>query len=90
MAGMALIMLPQSRGTVTLQTSNPLDKPLIDPKFLSHPFDQRVAIESMRKLLDFLNAPSLQEKTARKVGWPESLSDEGLLVSHEFELLTLR
>ncbi|KPI42009.1 Alcohol dehydrogenase [acceptor] [Cyphellophora attinorum] len=86
MAGMALIMLPQSRGTVTLQTANPLDKPLIDPKFLSHPFDQRVAIESMRKLLQFLEAPILQDKTIRKVGWPESSSDEGLLAHFQSNL----
>ena len=29
------IMNPQSRGEVTLQSSNPLDRPLINPNFFS-------------------------------------------------------
>lgn len=85
LSAIALIMNPQSQGTVTLQSADPLDAPIIDPKLLSHPYDQRIAIESMRELLRFFQAPALREKTLRNAGWPEKLTDEGLLVrSHVF------
>ena len=33
------LLRPKSRGEVTLNSSDPLDDPSIDPKFLSHPDD---------------------------------------------------
>jgi len=46
------LMNPKSRGEVRIQSSNPLDLPLIDPNFLSHEDDMNV----------MLNALSLQER----------------------------
>ena len=34
-----MLTRPKSRGTVTLHSSDPLDPPLIDPNYLSHPDD---------------------------------------------------
>ena len=44
------LAFPGAHGTDVskLQSSNPDDPRLIDPKFLEHPFDQRLAIESVR------------------------------------------
>lgn len=77
---MCLVMNPQSRGSVTLQSSNPATAPLIDPKFLSHPFDRRVIIEGMREMMRLLSAPVFAESTLEKLG-PEDDSDEAILVS---------
>ncbi|KAI1846697.1 hypothetical protein JX266_007270 [Neoarthrinium moseri] len=74
----SLIMNPQSRGTVTLRSANPGDAPIFDPKFLSHPFDRRTAIESFRELLKFLQAPVWKEKTVTTLGWPQDNSDEAI------------
>ncbi|GIS35602.1 MAG: hypothetical protein Ct9H90mP6_08590 [Gammaproteobacteria bacterium] len=43
------LLRPKSRGTVTLKSSDPLDDPLIDPKFLSHPDDMKDMIKGVKK-----------------------------------------
>lgn len=77
---MCIIMNPQSRGTVTLHSADPQAAPLIDPKFLTHPFDRRTAIESFRELLRYLQAPVWKQKTVRILGWPLTLTDEEIWV----------
>ena len=53
-------MNPKSRGEVRIQSSNPLDLPLINPNFLSHSDDMNVI---------------LNVKLARKVIQTKPLSD---------------
>lgn len=74
-------MNPQSQGTVTLRSANPLEPPIIDPKFLTHPFDRRTAIESFRDMLRYLKAPVFKEKTVRNLSWPRDDSDEAIWVN---------
>jgi len=69
-------MNPLSKGTVTLNSSDPSDAPLIDPKLASHPYDRRVMIEGYKRLLDFLQAPVFKKDTVKLVGVPEGRSDE--------------
>ncbi|KAK6087260.1 putative aldehyde dehydrogenase [Seiridium cupressi] len=73
-----LVMNPQSRGTVTLRSKNPKDAPVIDPKFLTHPFDRRTAVESFRELLKFFQAPVWKKKTVANLGWPRDDTDEAI------------
>jgi choline dehydrogenase-like flavoprotein len=77
---MCLIMNPQSRGTVTLRSSDPTAAPIIDPKFLSHPFDRRVMIEGLRETRRILSAPVFAANTVEKLG-PEDDSDDAIWVS---------
>ena len=72
----------QSSGTVTLQSKDPKDLALIDPKFLSHPFDRRVAIESIRDTIEFLDQPFLAQNRERLAEGPKGLSDDEILVSN--------
>jgi choline dehydrogenase-like flavoprotein len=51
---------PSSRGTVTLNSSNPLDHPLIDPNFLSTEFDKTVMREAIRSAQTYLQAPAFE------------------------------
>lgn len=76
-------MNPQSRGTITLGSSNPSDSPIIDPNFLSHPFDKRTMIEGMRTLKKMLSAPVFANKTTKYLG-PEDESEAAILVSTPF------
>ena len=39
---------PCSTGQVTLSSSDPLDRPIIDPNYLAHPEDMRVAMAGVR------------------------------------------
>ncbi|KAK0491668.1 GMC oxidoreductase-domain-containing protein [Armillaria novae-zelandiae] len=51
-----VVLCPLSRGNVTVNSSNPLDSPLIDPNYFSHPQDlaiMKYAIESAKR---FVNA----------------------------------
>lgn len=73
-------MTPQSQGEVCLNSSDPKDAPLIDPKFLSHPFDKKSMIESMRTLMEYLEAPVFQKNTVKMIGCPKSMSDEDIWV----------
>ncbi|KAK7907983.1 FAD/NAD(P)-binding protein [Apiospora marii] len=77
-SAICLVMNPQSRGTVTLKSANPRDPPAIDPRFLTHPFDRRTAIEGMREMLRFFQAPTWKQKTVRNVSWPQDNSDKAI------------
>ncbi|ORY66063.1 glucose-methanol-choline oxidoreductase-like protein [Pseudomassariella vexata] len=75
-SAICIAMNPQSRGTVTLKSSDPAAAPIIDPKLLTHPFDRRTAIESMRELLRYLQAPVWKQKTVRNLGRPRDDSEK--------------
>ncbi|KAL8875621.1 MAG: hypothetical protein Q9192_009019, partial [Flavoplaca navasiana] len=66
-------------GSVRLASSNPNDPPIIDPKFLSHPFDRRVAIESVRETLAFLKQPLMAQGSLRFAASPDGDSNEEIL-----------
>lgn len=79
-SAICLIMNPQSRGKVTLSSSDPLEALCIDPAFLAHPFDQRVMIEAMREMLKYFSAPIFRDRTVRRLAWPKDDTDETILV----------
>ena len=47
---------PRSRGTVTLASANPLDRPLIDPNYFSDPDDLELTILGVRRNLEIMCA----------------------------------
>lgn len=77
-SAIAIITNPQSRGTVTLRSNNPLDSPLIDPNFLSHPFDRKAITEAMREMLRYFQAPIFASRTVERVSWPKDDSDAAI------------
>jgi choline dehydrogenase-like flavoprotein len=70
----------KSRGEITLRSANPADPPVTDPKFLTHPFDQRVAIETSRKCMEIAALQPFAKDILDVVAGPKSSSDEDLLV----------
>lgn len=81
LTALAFVMNPQSYGEVTLASANPLDAPKADPRLVSHPYDRRVLIEGVRKVMDYLEAPVFNESTVKMIGCPKSRSDEDIWVS---------
>lgn len=71
----------QAAGEVKLRSKDPKDPPLINPNFLSHPYDRRVAIEAIRGALDFLDLPGLAKDRVRLATGPTGRSDEEILVN---------
>jgi len=72
----------QSRGEVTLKSADPSDRPIVNPNFLTHPFDKRVAIEMSRKCLELAELQPLAKDILDVVDGPKSRSDEDILVCH--------
>ncbi|KAJ7280616.1 alcohol oxidase [Mycena rebaudengoi] len=52
-----IMLTPTSRGSITLQSNNPFDPPLIDPGLLVTDFDLFTARESIKKAYRFVEAP---------------------------------
>ena len=61
---------PKSRGSVTLRSANPADKPVVDPNFLAEPEDLRISVEGVRISREIFSAPSMQ-KYIRAIRFPE-------------------
>lgn len=51
---------PKSRGNIRLRSSDPRDPPHIQPNYLSHEKDLRVAAEAIRLTRKIVQAPALQ------------------------------
>ncbi|EXJ94472.1 hypothetical protein A1O1_02868 [Capronia coronata CBS 617.96] len=68
---------PQSRGSVRLRSASPNDAPIIDPKFLTNPYDRRVMIDGVRQTLRLLTAPVFAQKLLKVLG-PADDSDEAI------------
>ncbi|KAJ7627940.1 aryl-alcohol oxidase-like protein [Mycena polygramma] len=56
-----VMVTPLSRGSITLNSSNPLDPPLIDPKYLTSEFDLLVAREGLKRAQKFVTAPVFKD-----------------------------
>ena len=57
---------PLSRGTVCLQSSDPLDRPLIDPRYLTERIDLDLALKGLKKVLEIGNARTFSEVGAKQ------------------------
>lgn len=53
-------LYPKSRGEIRLQSNHPADHALIEPNYLSHPDDQKVMIEGIRKAREILASEGFQ------------------------------
>ncbi|KAL9563838.1 hypothetical protein ACKAV7_012010 [Fusarium commune] len=69
----------QSQGEVTLQSSDPDVALKFDPKFLSTPFDRRVAIESLRDALRVVTSDAFAKDNVDMITGPQGDSDDELL-----------
>ena len=49
-----VVLHPKSRGTLRLKSSDPFDPPLLDPKYLTHPHDVEVLVESIQIIYKML------------------------------------
>ncbi|TDL26776.1 aryl-alcohol oxidase [Rickenella mellea] len=54
-------LTPLSRGSIKLNSSNPLESPIIDPAFLTHDLDTTAVVAALRLGLDFLDKPAWRE-----------------------------
>lgn len=77
-----------SRGTLMIRSKNPRDRLIVNPNFMAHPFDRRIAIETVRMALKIARTKAYQGTIERMVHGPEiefatadldAISDEMML-----------
>lgn len=76
----AILLNAQSRGEVTLRSADPNDAPLINPRYLEHPYDRKALLESIRETMRFQQHSALGKYFQGYVHGPKSMSDEDILV----------
>ncbi len=68
---------PRSRGTVRLLSKNPTDMPLIDPNYLSDPYDRQMSISGLKLAQDILSQNALKPFIyAERLPGPEVKTDD--------------
>lgn len=75
-------LMPESRGTVTLASADPMAPPRIDPSMLQAESDQRMAIEAVKLARHIAAQPSLRDITGVEVSpGPDVVSDDEILAA---------
>lgn len=69
----------QARGAVTLQSADPRVPLRFDPRFLSHPFDRRVAVDALRAALRMARHEGFARDNVATLAGPKGDTDEDLL-----------
>lgn len=73
---------PKARGSVTLRSSDPREKPVVDPNFLGHPDDLRISVEGVRLSVEIFRQKSLA-KYIRRIRFPdETVTDRAGLEAY--------
>jgi choline dehydrogenase len=66
----AALLTPMSRGTINIASNDTADHPIIDPRWLTHPTDQAVAVAAFKRARQIWSSPSLQEITIGEEFFP--------------------
>jgi choline dehydrogenase len=75
-----LLLCPQSRGSVSLRSSNPLDAPRIQPNYLTHEDDRAAMLRGMRLVREVTDTPPLAKlRRAERIPGAAAQSEEDLL-----------
>jgi choline dehydrogenase len=71
---------PKSTGRVAIVSDNPLDRPLIDPGYLSDPADMDLMLACIREARRIVSQPAFQELGVTEISpGPERLSEADLM-----------
>lgn len=79
LSSVAVLMNPQSRGIVKLQSADPREPALFDPRLMTNPYDQKVLINAAKSVLSFLKTPGIAATIEAWARSPASESEEDIL-----------
>ncbi len=68
------LLRPESRGTVSISSKNPMEDPVIDPNYLSNKNDLKTMIEGYKKMMKIMNTAPLDQ--FNNVRNPVNLKDD--------------
>ncbi|KAL7921525.1 alcohol oxidase [Trichoderma austrokoningii] len=72
------LMNPQSKGSISIADADPKVPPVIDPNYLSSPFDRAALKEATKETLKFLDAPYMKRYIKHPILAPSSANDEDI------------
>lgn len=72
------VMHPFSRGTCSINSPDPFEPPIIDPRWLSNPVDRQVLLEALRFNRRILATPSMLELQAAQFVPPIEADEDAL------------
>ncbi|KAF9531023.1 hypothetical protein CPB83DRAFT_850043 [Crepidotus variabilis] len=72
------LISPVSRGIVELASSNPLDKPIIDPRYLTNDYDKQALRDAARTMRKFASAKVFSDYIISPAGGSAGETDEAL------------
>lgn len=71
---------PQSTGRITIVSDNPLDRPMIDPGYLSNPADIELMLACIREARRIVSQPAFTDLKPKEISpGPERTSDADLI-----------
>ena len=76
------LMNPKSRGEVTIQSSNPLDLPLINPNFLSHKEDIETILEAVKLARKVIKTKPLSDIVVKEFLPSDSIITDADLINY--------
>lgn len=82
MAIIALACRPKSRGRIALRSADPLDTPLIDPRYMTHPYDLALQIEGFKAARDIAAREPLKSLIAAELAPGPPATGDAALEQH--------
>lgn len=76
---LVILLHPESRGTVSLRSSDPADAPVIQPNFLQHQNDGRVLLQGLKKAMTVADADAFRPFSDGLHHPPRNSSDTALM-----------
>ena len=73
---------PKSRGRVLLRSADPLDVPIIDPRYMTHPYDLALQLEGLRMARDIAAQEPLKSLIAAELAPGIAANDNAALELH--------
>ncbi|KAK5044374.1 hypothetical protein LTR84_011324 [Exophiala bonariae] len=84
-----MLMNPQSRGSVTLASSDPAAPPIIETNYFSHPYDPETFVNGVAEALAFVESDDIAKHIVKKNLVPESDSREDILAFAKQNLMSV-
>lgn len=83
------LLRPKSRGFVGLHSTNPLDKPLIQPNFLEAEEDRKLLIKAGRDAIEVMQCSAFDIHRKELVSPPDCSSDDAILLHIQKQMETV-
>ncbi|RKP58559.1 GMC family oxidoreductase [Pararobbsia silviterrae] len=75
------VLRPRSRGTVTIESRDTRDAPVVDPRFLSDPYDAEAMLRGVKAARRILEAPALADHGGRELRTHDLKTDAELMAA---------